>query len=244
MALIDYELDESVAVITMRGGENRFNPAFVDAFMETLHRIETRTDATGVVVTSAHDKIFSTGMDFQWFQPVIRNRDDAAFRCFFSELGVLMKRLVTYPLITVAAVSGHAFALGAIFCGAFDFRFMRADRGYFCLPAIDLGLALFPSMIALLQKAIPRYKLDEVVLTGVRLTAAECETHHIIRRAFPAETLLPEAIAFAKRLNKRREVLAEMKRRLNRDILEALEVADIPYIAAGTGNAQMSILGE
>ncbi|RLB96883.1 MAG: enoyl-CoA hydratase/isomerase family protein, partial [Deltaproteobacteria bacterium] len=36
MALIDWQLDGTVAVVTLNDGENRFNPAFLSAFSEAL----------------------------------------------------------------------------------------------------------------------------------------------------------------------------------------------------------------
>ena len=233
MPFFKLSFDDGVAVITMSSGENRFNPAFIQAFLEVLDEVEHRSDAQTAVITSAHEKIFSNGLDFEWFHPVIENRDEAAYRAFFYQLNALFKRLVTYPLLTIAAINGHAFALGAITCGAFDFRFMQTGRGYFCLPAIDLGLPFLPGMMAVMRKAIPAYKLEEMMLTGVRLTAEECEAHHIIRKALAPEVLMGEVLDYAKSLNKKRMVVAEMKTRWNKDILHAVSVEDVPYIEAG-----------
>lgn len=233
MLPITFDVNESVAIITLNSGENRFNPAFIQAFLSILDQVENQTDAVTAVIKTAHDRIFSNGLDFEWFFPVVKKRDETAFKAFFYQLNTLFKRLVTYPLITVSAIGGHAFALGAIICCAFDFRFMQTGRGYFCLPAIDLGLPFLPGMLSVLRKAIPPYKLEEMILTGVRLTAEECETHHIIRKAYPADLLLSEALAYAKSLRKKREIVAEMKTRWNKAILHAIDVEDIPYIEAG-----------
>ena len=139
-------------------------------------------------------------------------------------------------MITIAAITGHAFAGGAILCCAFDFRFMRSDRGYFCFPEVDLGIPFLPGMNAMLKKAIPLYKLEEMEYTGKRLTAEECEEHHIITKACHINELMDETIAFAKTLNKKRAVIQEMKQRLNKDIIHALDVEDVSYIESGKFN--------
>lgn len=236
MSIIDYTLDESVAVITMNNGENRFNPDFLDAFLDVLDKIENETEAKTVIVTSAHEKIFTNGLDLEWLVPVIQSGDDKIAKDFFFLLNKLFKRVVNYPMITIAAISGHSFAGGAIFTGAFDFRFMRSDRGFFCIPEVDLGIPFLPGMLALLGKAIPEYKFNEMQYTGMRLTAKDCEEHHIVLKAHHIDDLMKETLEFAKGLNKNRSTVKEMKKRMNRHIIHALDVEDVPYIESGKFN--------
>ena len=236
MAAIEFELDEKVAVVTMNDGENRFNLPFLEAFIHVLDQIEADTDANALVVTSSHEKIFSNGIDLEWLVPVIQKGDINTAKEYFYQMNTLFKRVVTYPMITIAAITGHAFAGGAILCCAFDFRFMRSDRGYFCFPEVDLGIPFLPGMNAMLKKAIPRYKLEEMEYTGKRLTAEECEQHHIITKACHINELMDETLAFAKTLNKKRAVIKELKKRLNKDIIHALDVEDGPYIESGKFN--------
>jgi len=236
MSLVEYNVDETVAVVTLNDGENRFNPDFLSAFLETLDQVENDTEASTLVVTSAHEKIFSNGIDLEWVIPVIQQNDIDTAKAFFYQLNVLFKRIVTYPLLTVAAISGHAFAGGAIMSCAFDFRFMRSDRGYFCFLEVDLGIPFLPGMNALLAKAIPLYKVEEMQYTGCRLTAAQCEEHHIITKACHQDDLLNETLAFAKSLNKKRAIVQEMKLRLNQPIINAIDREDPPYIESGQFN--------
>ena len=236
MPLVNYKLDENVAIVTLNDGENRFNPDFLTAFLEVLDEVENETEAPTVVVTSAHEKIFSNGIDLEWLVPVIQRDDIDTAKAYFYQLNTLFKRLVTCPMLTIAAISGHAFAGGAIMSCAFDFRFMRSDRGYFCFPEVDLGIPFLPGMNALLDKAIPRYKMEEMEYTGCRLTAADCEQHHIITKACHQDDLMIETLAFAKSLNKKRAIIQEMKLRLNRPIVQAIEVEDPPYIESGKFN--------
>ena len=69
---------------------------------------------------------------------------------FVDEVHRIFGRILAFPGITVAAINGHAFAAGAMFATAHDFRVMRDDRGYWCLPEVDLGLPLTPAMTAVI----------------------------------------------------------------------------------------------
>ena len=233
MAAIEYALDEKVAVVTMNDGENRFNPSFLNSFMRTLDEIEKETDANALVVTSSHEKIFCNGIDLDWLVPFIQKGDKETAVAFFYLMNRLFKRILLYPMPAIAAISGHAFAGGAIMSCAFDFRFMRSDRGFFCFPEVDLGIPFLPGMIALITKAIPQYKVEELHYTGKRATAEECEAHHIITKACHIDDLMDEAVSFAKGLNKRREIIAEMKKRMYKNIVHAFDVDDPPMIESG-----------
>lgn len=229
MDRVAYDIQGHIARVFLNDGENRFNPSFLQGFLNVLDAVESDTRATTLVVTSRHEKIFCNGIDLDWLGQAQRD-DPATVKHFLFQLNRLFVRLVTYPLVTVAAISGHAFAGGAILCCAFDFRMMRSDRGFFCLPEVDLGIPFLPGMNALLQKAIPSWLLQEMQLTGARLTAAQCLDAHIVSQICPGDQLMDQAMAFAGHINKKRIVVREMKKRLHRHILQTLEIADVPYI--------------
>jgi enoyl-CoA hydratase/carnithine racemase len=233
MAAIEFRLDERVAVLTMNDGENRFNIPFLEAFLQALDQIEADTDANALVVTSSHEKIFCNGIDLDWLIPFIQKGDRDTATTFFHTMNRLFERILLYPMPTIAAISGHAFAGGAIMSCAFDFRFMRSDRGFFCFPEVDLGIPFLPGMLALIRKAIPQYKVEELHYTGKRATAEECAAHHIVTKACHIDDLMPEVLSFAKGLNKRREVIAVMKERMYQEIVHVFEVDDPPMISSG-----------
>ncbi len=234
MGLIEYRLEEHVAVVTMSSGENRFTYDFLKAFMDLLDEIEQQTRATVLLVHSAHEKIWSNGIDLEWLLAETGRNPDAGLR-FPERIMALLRRLLTYSLTTVAAINGHAYAGGAIMACAFDFRFMRSDRGYFCFPEVDIQIPFLPGMDAVLKKALPTTLVLEAQLTGRRYTAADLEARRVVLKACGAEELLPQALAFAQTQHKTREVLKTMKEITFRDILRIMDTDDPVYLQSLKG---------
>ena len=211
MSMYEYELDENVAVLTMNNSENRFNMDTIKAFMSVLDEIENKTEANALVVTSAHEKIWCNGIDLEWLMPEVQASGQVAMDRFLAELYKLFKRVITMPMPTVAAMNGHAFAGGAFLAFSHDFRFMRSDRGWICLPEVDLGIPLGPVFTAISKRVLPMPLLEEMAYTARRLTAGECMMYHIINRECVLEALMDKAVSYAKGLNKRRDMIRTMK---------------------------------
>ena len=224
MGMYEYTLDEQVALITMN--ENKFNINSVTEFLSVLNEIEKDTDAKALIVRSSDEKIWSTGLDLEWLLPLVQKGERSVTDVFTAKLNELFKRMLFYPMITVAAITGHAFAGGAVLACCFDFRFMGKGRGYLCFPEVNLGIPLLPSFTAMMKKAIPMDLVEDMQLTGRKLTAEECETRHIIMKACTIDELMSEAISLAKGQNKERAIVTKLKDVMNRDILRIMEVED------------------
>ena len=228
MSMYEYTVDEQVALLTMN--ENKFNVDSLTEFLSVLDQIEKNTDAKALIVRSSDAKIWANGIDLDWLLPHVQKRERKITDIFSARLNELLKKILVYPMITVAAITGHAFAGGAIMACCFDFRFMRKDRGFLCFPEVDLGIPFIPSMTAMVKKAMPMDLVEDMQLTGRRLTADELEARHVVRKACTMDELMGEAISFAKGLNKERAIVAKLKNVLHKDILTVMEVEDPPAI--------------
>jgi hypothetical protein len=84
--------------------------------------------------------------------------------------------------------------------------------------------------LAFSKRVLPMHLLEEMEYTGRRLTAAECEGYHIIRKACPLDQLMGEAVGFAKALNKRRDIILKMKLETHQPILKVIDetIAALP----------------
>jgi enoyl-CoA hydratase/carnithine racemase len=231
MAVVEWKRDDTVAVVKMVNGENRFNPVFIKEFLQVFDEIEEDKAVNAVVIVSTDVKSWSQGIDLIWMQGRMAEQDLQAIRGFLYGLNDIFKRILLFPVPVICAINGHAVAGGAILSLACDFRFMRADKGFFFFSEVDVGIPFIPGMMAFCRKAVPEYKFEEMMYTGKRYGATEMEAHHVIMKACPnEETLMAEAMAFARTFNKKRGVFGEMKRRMHKHIIDIIDKKDREYI--------------
>jgi enoyl-CoA hydratase/carnithine racemase len=227
MAIMTWTKNESVAILTMTNGENRHNLVFARTLNAMLDEIIADKSVNSLIITSSDEKNFSQGIDVEWILSKLQNKDIASINDFINGMNEVFKKLLTAPVPTIAAINGHAFGNGSVMSCAFDFRFMRSDRGYFCFPEVNLGIPFRYGMNAFIKKAIPLYKLTEMQLTGNRYGATELEKHHILMKACANnDELMSEAIAFAHTFQKKRGIFGEIKKRLYKDIINIIDTGD------------------
>jgi len=210
-----------VTVLRMSDGENRFNPDSLDAIGDALDELE-RGAGPGALVLTGDGKFFSNGLDLEW----MASAPPGGAEQVLQRVHALLARVLLFPTATVAAVNGHVFAAGAMLAVACDLRVMREDRGYFCLPEVDLGLPFTPGMTALLKERLPAATAHEAMLTARRYGAPEALAAGIIELAVPAEDVLETAIERAAALaEKPRATVAAIKTGLYAHVVSALEAS-------------------
>jgi enoyl-CoA hydratase/carnithine racemase len=231
MSLLEWKKLESVGVITMTTGENRHNPTFIEEILHAFDEIEKDQEISSVVLTSGDPKNWSLGIDLNWIAEAMAANNRQGIKDFMYGLNRMFKRMLLYPMPVIAAINGHAFGDGSIMACACDFRFMKADRGFFCFPEVDVHIPFLPGMIAISEKAIPQYKFQEIAFTGKRVSALELEESHVIVKSCKdMDELMETTMAFAKTFHKKRPIFGEIKKRMHRKILEIIENEDPAYI--------------
>ncbi len=215
--MIDLTRDGDVFVLTMHHDENRLSPAMLDAFDDALSEVSD-TEGPRALVTTGTGKFFSNGLDLDWL-----GAHPDEMLPYLGRVHGLFARILSMPCATVAACNGHTFAAGAMLAITHDVRVMRADRGYWCLPEVDLGMPFTPGMNALIPARIPAMTAHEAMVTGRRYTAAEAVTGGIVARALPEAEVVPEAVAVAQTLAaKAGPGIATIRTTLHAPVLHAL----------------------
>lgn len=222
--MLELRRDDEVFVLQMDHGENRFDGPFVARLHEALDEVE-RSSGPAALVTTGSGKYYSNGLDLDWMSE--QGREGA--RAHVHDVQRLFSRILGLELPTVAAVNGHAFAGGAMLALAHDLAVMRFDRGYWCLPEVDLGLPLSAGMNALITARLPRTTAHEAIVTGRRYGGSLAHEHGIVSEAVPEAEVLPRAIARGRELaGKRGPTMGKLKLELYRDVYTKLESGSAP----------------
>jgi len=231
MAIVEWKKDETVAVLTMNTSENRHNPDFAKEMLNAFDEIEKDNDIYSIVITSSDQKNWSLGIDLVWISGAMQNKELDSIRSFMYDMNEVFKKCMTLPMPVIAAINGHTFGNGSVLACSCDFRIMKADRGYFCFPEVDVNIPFLPSMLEIMKKAIPYYKLEELVYSGKKAGAKELEEHHAVFKASEnADTLMKDALEFAKTFKKGRPIFTEHKIRLHKHIIKSMKDEDPEYI--------------
>jgi Delta3-Delta2-enoyl-CoA isomerase len=180
--------DGDVFLLHLGDDENRFNPDWVDAVSEALDEV-AGTPEPRALVTTAGGKIWSNGLDLEWM-----GANTGEVPAFVPRVHALLGQMLALPVPTVAAIQGHCFAAGAMLAVAHDARVMRADRGYFCLPEVDIHIPFTPPMAALIQARLSKRTAHEAMTTGRRYGGVDAEAAGIVDAAVDEDAVLSAAV--------------------------------------------------
>jgi enoyl-CoA hydratase/carnithine racemase len=167
---------DDVFVLDLGDTENRFHPDWLAALNDRLDEVE-KADGPRALVLAATGKFYSNGLDLDW----LAGHPDQHPR-YIASVEQLFARVLALPLVSVAAIQGHAFAAGAMLTLACDFRVMRADRGFWCLPEADIGLPFTAGMSALIQARLTPKTAHEAMITARRYGGLDAEAAGIVDR--------------------------------------------------------------
>ena len=200
-------IEDGVAVVRLDDGKaNAVSHEVIDALHGALDRAVSDADAVAIL---GRDGRFSAGFDLS-----VMTQGPEAARGLVGAGGELLMRVFTHPQPTVAGVTGHALAAGALLCLACDTRIGSAE-----LPAkiglnetaIGMGLPWYGIRLgeARLSK---RYRQRSVLQAEIfdmagaldagyldELVAADAVTQSAVERARQLGGLPGKAYAFTKR---------------------------------------------
>src|SRR3712207_2524273 len=181
--MVRYELEDGVATIALDDPDTRnsLSDGMLAGLIEAFERARDEEAVRCVVLTSTHDKVFSSGGNLGGFAadvPLVHKHwGTAKFPRLFTLIGELGKP-------TICAANGHVLA-GALGVALACDLIVAREGVTFGTPEINVGV--FPFMImALIYRNVGRKKTNELLLLGERIDAAEALRVGIVNRVVPA----------------------------------------------------------
>lgn len=214
----------NVFVLDLGDGENRFHPDWIASVNAALDEVEN-AEGPRALVTAATGKFYSNGLDLEWLSAHADQHQD-----YTASVHELFARVLSLPMITVAALQGHTFAAGAMLSLAHDFRVMRADRGFWCLPEADINIPFTPGMSALIQSRLAPQTAHEAMVTARRYGGSDAAAVGIVDRAVAEDAVRSTAVEIAQALlSKAGDTLGTIKAGMYGPVLASLRDTADPH---------------
>src|ERR671918_280584 len=204
---VRYEVDGGVATIALDHPETRnaLSDEVLDDLIAAFERARGDEAVRCVVLTSTHEKVFSSGGNLAGFAaeaPLVHKHFGTdRFPRLFRLIGELGKP-------TICAAGGHVLA-GALGVALACDLIVAKESATFGTPEINVGV--FPFMImALIYRNVPRKKANEMLLLGERMSADEAREAGIVNRVVP-DAQFDDAVAeWARKLASKSPVLMKL----------------------------------
>jgi len=156
------ERDGRVAVLRLdKARGNAIDEPLAEALAQAAAELARDDGVRGVLLASAHPKLFCPGLDLQ----ALAGYDRGSMERFMTAFGVTVWALYGLAKPVVAAVSGAAVAGGCILALCADHRVLRrgAPIG---LNEVKVGVPLPWSVTRLLRASVPPQALGRIALLG------------------------------------------------------------------------------
>jgi Delta3-Delta2-enoyl-CoA isomerase len=169
MSTLRIERSGDIAILRLdKARGNAIDEALIGDLLRAVPELARDASVSGVLLASAHPKLFSPGLDL--VSLVELDRD--AMQGFMLSFAEAMGSLYALPKPVVAAVNGAAVAGGCILALTADWRALKrgAPIG---LNEVKVGVPLPWSVATLLKASVSPHSLARVALLGRNFADAE-----------------------------------------------------------------------
>ena len=202
-----YEVSGGVATVTLNRPEQRnaLSTQMLGELVDAMERARDDDEVRAVVLTGSGDKVFCAGADLGGFAADVPLVAKHFASDLFLEFFRLMPRLGKPSL---CAANGHVLAGGMGLALSCDLVIAR-EGITFGTPEINVGA--FPYMImAIIYRSVPRKKVNEMMLLGERVPAAQAVEYGLANKVVPAGEFDDAVADWASRLAAKSPVLMRL----------------------------------
>jgi len=177
-----------------RGPVNSFNLEMANELVEAIDTVEKLPTSRGLIITSAH-KVFSAGLDLtELYNPTGDKNREERLRLFWSAFQEVNLRLYRTPLITMAAINGHAPAGGCALSLNCDYRVMVDGKYTIGLNETQVGLTAPYWLCQLFVSVVGYRNAEKFLFLGTLLNPQDALKVGMIDDVVSADELMPTAL--------------------------------------------------
>jgi len=193
---VTLDVKDGIAVITMDDGKaNAINPPVIEAWNAVLDAVEADRSVKALVVTGRPGK-FSAGFNLRYFMGHSMEENHA----LVHSGGLVANRIFRLPIPVVAAVSGHAIAMGVFLVMACDHRIgIPGDYKIGANETVN-GMVIPRFAMALLKHRLKPNDLDAAALMGRLYTPTDAVEVGYLDAVVEPERLMDTAMQSAREL--------------------------------------------
>jgi enoyl-CoA hydratase len=204
-----YEKSQNIAIITLNRPErlNAINKDLLKGLIEKLEMARQDKDIAAVILTGA-------GRDFCAGEDLKETSAGKSFEDWIEEtdgLQEVQRVILALGKPLIAAVPGYALGGGCEFAMSCDIRIV-AESAKFGFPETDVGLTITTAGTKLLAQIVGLGKAKELVFTGDFIDAREAMAIGLANKVVPAESLLDESMAMARRIGEKSPLALRLSR--------------------------------
>lgn len=193
--------------LTITGdNEHRLSLSLIESILSALAQVKSQSTRGSVLITTAHGKFFSNGFDLDWaLSAASKSESVQRLGKMVTNFKPVVAALLSLPMPTIAALTGHAAAAGFMLALSHDYIIMRSDRGVLYMSEVDMGLPLPDYFSAAHRAKIGSASARrDVLLRGVKLKGAEAVRMGIVDSAHDSgESAMEAAVRLGEQLANR-----------------------------------------
>ncbi|KAI4365379.1 hypothetical protein MLD38_021368 [Melastoma candidum] len=226
---------------TIPDDEHHLSPAIIASLLSCLRQATSLSTSGSVLITTASGKFFCNGFDLKYARST--PSPSRQVEKMVDSVKDVVVALLNLPMLTIAAVNGHASGAGLVLALLHDYVIVNGCHGYMYMSEIDLGLRLPDFAIAILREKVGserRRGLRELVLWGRRMKGEEALALGVVDEALMEggeEEIQRRAKEMAMELGKKNwdgRVYAELRKGLFKEVWVVLGLERTAAVVAGT----------
>jgi enoyl-CoA hydratase/carnithine racemase len=179
-----------------RASVNAFDIGLLQALREAI--VEAPANGARGIVISGAQGMFSAGVDV----PALIQRDRAGVKEFWDTFFALCGSIATSPVPTVAAITGHSPAGGAVVSLFCDYRIMAHGMYKIGLNEVQVGLSVPEPIQFAMRRIVGAYRAERLLVAGAMVDSEQAHAIGLVDELTAVEQVVTRAVLWLEDLLK------------------------------------------